>query len=63
MAEIINLRLARKAKARADKEAKAAGNRAAFGRPKSETTLSDAKAELTRKRLEGHRVKRDDEER
>ena len=34
MAEIINLRQARKDRARVDKEAKAADNRIAFGRPK-----------------------------
>ena len=37
MAEIINLRKARKAKARADKEAEAAENRAKFGQPKGAT--------------------------
>jgi hypothetical protein len=40
MAEIINLRRARKIKARADKEAVAAENRARFGRPTYERKLT-----------------------
>jgi hypothetical protein len=36
MAEIVNLRAARKAKARADAASKAAANRARFGRTKAE---------------------------
>lgn len=63
MAEIVNLRRARKAKARADKEAKAAENRATFGRPKSERALSEAKAELAGRGLDAHRLKREDEPR
>jgi hypothetical protein len=41
MADIINLRMARKAKARADSAAKADENRARFGRTKAEKA-SDA---------------------
>ena len=62
MAEIVNLRLARKAKARVEKDRKAAENRAAFGRPKDETALFEASAELARRQLEAHRLKRDGEE-
>ncbi len=40
MAEIVNLRRARKARARADKEAAAAQNRARYGRPAHERKLS-----------------------
>jgi len=40
MAEIVNLRRARNAKARADKEAVAAQNRARFGRPAHERKLT-----------------------
>jgi hypothetical protein len=40
MAEIVNLRRARKAKARADKEAVAAENRARYGRPAHERKLN-----------------------
>jgi hypothetical protein len=55
MAEIVNLRQARKRKARAEKEAEAAANRATFGRPKAERSLGDARREIDRRRLEGHR--------
>lgn len=55
MAEIINLRQARKRKTRADQEAKAAENRAAFGRTKEERRLSEAEKTLTERRLEGHK--------
>jgi hypothetical protein len=55
MAEIVNLRQARKQKARSDKEAKAAENRIAFGRTKAERQLSEAKTGLDARRLEGHR--------
>jgi hypothetical protein len=59
MAEIVNLRQARKRKARADKEARATENRVAFGRTKEERTLSEARKDLETRRLEAH--KRDDE--
>ncbi len=59
MAEIINLRRARKRKERAEKEARAADNRLAFGRSKAERTLSDARKELAERRLDAH--KRDEE--
>ena len=42
MAEIINLRQARKDRARVEREAKAADNRIAFGRPKKARTLAEA---------------------
>lgn len=58
MAEIVNLRQARKQKARADKEAKAAENRIAFGRTREERRLGEARKTLAERRLEGH--KRDD---
>jgi hypothetical protein len=59
MAEIINLRRARKQKARADREARAAENRIAFGRTRAEKDLTKAERELAAHRLESHR--RDDE--
>ena len=59
MAEIINLRRARKHKARADKEARAAENRIAFGRTKAEKNLTKAERDLAERRLQAHR--RDDE--
>lgn len=41
-ADIVNLRRARKAKARAEKEQRAAENRVLFGRSKTERTISAA---------------------
>ena len=55
MAEIINLRQARKAKARVGKEAEAAANRAKFGRTKAEKQLEATKASIESKRLDGHK--------
>ena len=60
MAEIVNLRQARKQKARAEKEARANENRIAFGRTKAEKNLSQAEQDLARSRLDSH--KRDDDE-
>jgi Domain of unknown function (DUF4169) len=51
-AEIVNLRQARKTKARADKEGKAAENRARFGQTKSERDRLAAEAALARRRLD-----------
>ncbi len=59
MAEIINLRRARKRKERAEKEARAADNRLAFGRRKADRTLTDARKDLAERRLDAH--KRDEE--
>lgn len=55
MAEIINLRMARKQKARADKEAQAAQNRISFGRTKAEKQQAAAEKALADKRIDGHR--------
>src|SRR5262249_31667585 len=55
MAEIVNLRLARKDKARADKDATAAQNRALFGRSKAETSKAAAEKALAERTLAGHR--------
>jgi hypothetical protein len=60
MADIINLRRARKRKERAAKDARAAENRTAFGRGKAERALSAAQRDIAERRLEGH--KRDDGE-
>ena len=60
MAEIINLRKARKKKARAEKEAESAENRAKFGRPKEERSQSDAAKDLLDRKLDAHRRKDDD---
>jgi hypothetical protein len=55
MAEIINLRAARKRKGRAEKETLAAENRASFGRSKPERGLAKAKKALEAKRLDDHK--------
>lgn len=60
MAEIINLRQARKQKARAEKEARAEQNRFAFGRTKAEKELTKAERDMAQRRLDAH--KRDDDE-
>lgn len=56
MAEIVNLRRARKARDRATSEAQAAQNRIDFGRTKAERTLTEAEKTLAERRLEGHRL-------
>ena len=60
MAEIINLRQVRKAKARAAEESKAADNRIAFGQPKKAKTLQQRRKALEVERHEGHRLERDE---
>ncbi len=56
MGEIINLRQVRKAREKAEKEAKAAENRVAFGRPKKQKTLQEKRKALEETRHEGHRL-------
>lgn len=58
MAEIVNLRRARKTKARATAADEAAAKRAAFGRTKAERNLTKAEKEAAERKLDGH--KRDD---
>jgi GAF domain-containing protein len=57
-AEIVNLRLARKAKARSEKERQAEQNRISFGRTKQEKTLTRALNEKAEKRLDQGRIER-----
>lgn len=57
-AEIVNLRQARKAKARADKERQAAQNRVLHGRNKGQRHEDAADKERIRRELDG--AKRDD---
>lgn len=52
MAEIVNLRRARKAKTRADKDRTAEANRAKFGTAKSERDLAKARVERTARDLD-----------
>ncbi|MGN8093978.1 DUF4169 family protein [Methylobacterium sp. 22177] len=58
MAEIINLRQVRKAKARAEADTKAESNRIAFGQPKKAKTLQQRRKALEIERHEGHRLER-----
>jgi hypothetical protein len=58
MAEILNLNQARKAKAKTDAKAKAAENRARFGRTKADKTLDAARADKLQRDLDG--AKRED---
>lgn len=55
MAEIINLRNARKQKARADKEVQASQNRILFGRTKAEKLQQAAEKKLAEKAIDGHK--------
>ena len=55
MAEIVNLRQARKQKSRTEKDGKAAENRVAFGRTKAERKLTEASNQLGLTRLDGHK--------
>ncbi|MEP6828296.1 MAG: DUF4169 family protein [Aestuariivirga sp.] len=55
MGEVINLRQARKAKARSEDEQKAAGNRLQFGRRKEDKELLRQLDELREKNLDGHK--------
>lgn len=61
MAEIINLRKARKAKARAEDERKAADNRLAFGRSRAEKQQGAAERALETRRLDAHRLEKAEE--
>ena len=56
MAEIINLRRARKGKARAEKEKTAQANRIAHGTPKALKKLEEARQEQVKERLSAHRL-------
>ena len=54
MAEIINLRTARKARDKAEARAQADANALKFGRYKSEKVLEAAKADKAKRDLDGH---------
>lgn len=62
MAEIINLRLARKAKKRKDEAETAQRNRVLHGRTKSEKTALEAERERKANLLDGHRLDRPERE-
>lgn len=61
MAEIVNMKRARKLKARAEAEKEAAANRLAHGRSKAERNLARAEEDAARRKLEGHRREPDDQ--
>lgn len=61
MGEIVNLRQVRKARSRAEAEAKAEENRIAFGRPKKAKTLQQKRKAMEETRHEGHRLERPEE--
>lgn len=56
MAEIINLRRAKKRKARDAKEREAEVNRVRFGTPKSQELVNSARSEKARADLEGKKL-------
>jgi hypothetical protein len=62
MGEVVNLRLERKRKARADEAAQAAKNRVKFGVSKSQRTLDEASRTLVERALDGARLTPRDEE-
>lgn len=53
--DVVNLRMARKAKARADASAKAATNRAKYGEPAALRKARETEAARARSRLDGAR--------
>lgn len=61
MAEIVNLRRARKERARRTKDETAQQNRLTHGRSKAERTLTAAQTRLETARLDAHRRERGDE--
>ena len=62
MAEIFNLRRARKAKERAEKEKTAEANRILHGTPKHLRKLSQAEKDKAEQRQSGHRLEKNDED-
>ncbi len=56
MAEIVNLRRARKGKARVEKDARAADNRVRFGRTKAEKRQSEAERRRMEQKLDGKKI-------
>lgn len=54
MADVINLRRARKAKARIEREARATENRAQYGRAKQERQAGSAEQQRLERVLDGH---------
>lgn len=61
MAELVNLRLVLKRKARALAEREAAERRLRFGRAKADVVRQEREAELERRRLEAKRLVREED--
>jgi len=59
MAEIVNLRRARKSRTRVEKDAQAAENRTQFGRTKAEKRATETERAQTKTALDGKKI--DDE--
>jgi hypothetical protein len=62
MAEIINLKRARKARAKADKDKRAQANRVLHGTPKAVRNLAEACKNKADEALSSHRLKEDGDE-
>ena len=60
MAEVINLRMARKAKQRTDKAREAEANRAKFGQTKAQKTLRQQESDRAERVLDGAKLEKDD---
>ena len=54
--DVVNLRKARKAKARSEAETRAAENRVLFGRTKAEKKAVEAEQQRARRTIDGHRL-------
>jgi len=55
MGDLVSLKLARKRKARAERDEQAAENRARFGRAKNERKLTEAERQKAEQSLDGHK--------
>ncbi|ESR27307.1 DUF4169 family protein [Lutibaculum baratangense] len=62
MSDIVNLRQARKARARAEKEKQAADNRLRFGMTKAERQAAERQRSSLDRHVEGHRLGRTDDD-
>jgi len=62
MAEIVNLRRARKAKARAEKDKAADANRIAHGTPKAVKNLTKARKDQAEQRLSSHKLEKSEDD-
>ena len=56
MAEIVNFKRAKKARARAQADEKAAANRVTFGTPKAQRDLAKARREKDAGKIDAHKI-------